>query len=288
VVFLNHGGFSFVGGYALSSGFHNQLEKRWCAAGDSPSGSGEEAQLKSPGPGEQQPGVGDEFNQRDVTGGVLQMAQAAPLQTMALVPEYPQGNHPGAPYGMTVSAYLANLRTNCKLMHKWRNNVLLLCSPWELTNEDVKIPYRLLKHLSRTGVYGSKFLSLDELAELLASLSKSQLEKAYHQYAVLLNALRYIPLLAAYRTNRDIGKASGAVCTPELLEVVQKTVQLPPGHRDSPEHAIRVRLVSTDEIVASVPTRRTRIEFMNADRKWKPITNYLYFDQAGTLILPAK
>jgi len=112
VVFLNNGGMSFVGGYALSSGFHNQLEKRWCAAGDSPTGAGEDLQMALPERGAQLAGAGDEFNQRDVTRGVLQMAQAAPLQTMALLPDYPQGNHPGAPHDMTVKDFLAKLRIN--------------------------------------------------------------------------------------------------------------------------------------------------------------------------------
>jgi hypothetical protein len=285
-VFLNNGGFSFVGGYALSSGFHNQLEKRWCATGDYPSRASEDAQIRSPKPGEQLPGAGDEFNQLDITRGVLKLAQAAPLQTMALLPEFPQGNDPGAPYDMTVKAFLVMLHKNGKLIHKWRNNVLLLCSPWRLTNEDVKIPYRLLKHLSRTGVYGSHFLSLDELAELLTSLSESQLNKADRQYAVVESAMRYVPLLAAYRENRDIGKASGAVCTPEVLDVVQKTVQLPSGHPANPGQAIRVRLVSTDEVRGSVPTRSTHIEFMNADRKWMPIPG-LQFVQVGTAPVPA-
>ena len=216
------------------------------------------------------------------------MAQSAPLQTMALVPDCPQGHHLDAPYGMTVKAYLTRLRINCNVIHKWRNNVLLLCSPWRLTDEDIKIPYRLIKRVSRTGVYGSKFLSLDELAELMSALSKSQLGKACQRYVVVRDAVRYMPLLAAYRDNRDIGKASGAVCTPELLDVVKKTVQLPPGHRDYPDQAIRVRLVSTDKVVNSVPIRRTHIEAMYADRTWKPITNYLYFNQVGTLTLPAK
>ena len=233
-VFLNNGGMSFVGGYALSSGFHDLVEKRWCASGDSPSRAGEDAQIKSPDRGEQLPGAGAEFNQLDMTRGVLRLAKAAPLQAMALVPEFPQGNHPGAPYGMTVNAYLIELHQNGKLIHKWRSNVLLLCSPWRLTDEDVKIPYRLLKHLTRTGVYGRRFLSLDELTELMMALSKSQLDKAERQYAVIGSALRYIPLLEAFRVNRDIGKASGAVCTPELLDVVQKVVKIPPGHPANP------------------------------------------------------
>jgi len=280
-IYIHGRSVSFMGGFALELGIKDWIGQQWMLPGDTRDDSLEDSVLAKPLVGKSEPadapGEGEVPANYQAVLGLKEMARSTPISCLALLDE--SGTVPRVAYGQTVKAYLAKATLNCSLNKKWRGRVLLLSAPTRVIYDSANLPYRFIKNLTHSGVQGSNFLSLAEMAEMQSALTKGQLETNSRKYALLGAVQAYAPLLSYYSRDHDIARTGGTALGPELSGALRQTFGLPTQHPLFSGEAAWVRLSTVDDSSSDVPTRHVRLEYMHADRKWVFLHG---FTQVGT------
>ena len=263
----NTAGFSFLGGVGLDMGILDRIGRQWLLPGDAETGGVNPHIPASPLSLGAQQAEQNDTPPDPVTRAIKQLAEAAPVQVLALLADE-QPVDPGPPYGLTLEAHLKNLHDSAKLAHKWRGSVLLLGSSLRFADDELNIPYRLIKRLSTSGVNGKRPFTLPEMAEVLSQLSARQFAHAATRYEAVRAMQPFAPLLAAYSVDRDLGRISGLPLTRELLAVLARVVSLPANHPLMNGQAERLRIAVEEGRQGNLPAGRIKIEYMTPNRKW--------------------
>jgi len=106
---------------------------------------------------------------------IAQLAATEQVSFVAVVPEYSFDTVPNA-FGKTLTEYFTELWTMPGLMHKWRENVLLVTTPTWFYGDEAQCPYGTIKHVRAALQKQDGMLSLADIAEPITTLRTEQVD----------------------------------------------------------------------------------------------------------------
>ncbi|HLJ54543.1 MAG TPA: hypothetical protein VKT77_05840 [Chthonomonadaceae bacterium] len=253
-----------IGGPPLEEGLRQWLERQWRMPGDPAADPAEERALVAPaGPVTVDSPLDTSPNDVLFDRRVTELARAAAISVIVAPEDDARRTGPLA-MRSKLSEPLRILQESGGMMKKWRGGVLLLAHPLRFVTPDL----RQLYPMTESGVIGEQYLSLDDLADIQASLGKKELAKARDRFAVVRAAMPYAPLLAAYRAAPALGSSAGLLLTEDLAAALGRCVDLPAVHDVLTGRARALRIAAADGAIVNVPVRHINVEYQRPDGEW--------------------
>jgi hypothetical protein len=127
---------------------------------------------------------------------IAQLAATEQVSFMAVVPEYYHDSMSG-PLGKTPTQYFTELWTTPELMHKWRENILLVTDPKWFYGDEAQYPYGTVKRLRASLQKQNGLLSLEDIVEPITTLSTEQMDYLTEEFP--FSGIRKVELTGASR-----------------------------------------------------------------------------------------
>jgi len=259
------GGVGFMG--AMSLGLKRILAEKWILPGDAKS-SGKESSIINSLP---KFPIGSAWE--NVSGLDLVLTQVAAAQDVSYIAIVPDGG--GATFsvlGKTLEQCFADFRRGAGLIHKWRNNVLLLNYETWFYGDDGASPYDVVKQLRETYKLrrDDQQMVIPVIADGVVALTDAQAKRLANEFPEVAASVRLRPIFLLYKKYPEILMVDGRAVDLNMLTMMTQMKLLPAGvHNDEIE---RIR-ISEDPTTAQLHNYRLQYRPLH-QKEWTDLGRF--------------